>query len=250
MTVRSRSAALLAAALFSSFALAACGDSEEAPSDSASESSAAEPDLDGVPDVVAVVDDTEITKEEFTVTYEAQFTTAAAQAQAGGQPVDQDALKKQVAESLVDTQLLINEADERGYEVSQEDKDSTLDDLAEQNGLTSGDELVTTLEAQGLSKDEIDSQLERQVKLDRLTAEEAGDSEPSEKDLRTVYDDAVEQQKAAAAGAAEGTEAPEIPSFEDSRDQIAQQVKQENENAAAQALVDSLKKDADITINL
>ncbi len=250
MRLRKRIVAIAATAFLSAGVLAACGDSEETPSDSASDSAASEPDLDGVPDVVAVVDDTEISKEEFAVTYEAQFTSAAAQAQSGGQPVDQDALKKQTAEALVDTQLLLNEADARGYEVSQEDLDSTLADLAEQNGLGSPDELTETLTAQGLDEEEINSQLERQVKLDRLTAEEAGDAEPSEDELRAVYDEVVEQQKAASEGAAEGTEAPEIPSFEDARPQLEQQVKQESENSAAQALVDELKKDADITINL
>lgn len=251
MSTRTRTAALIATALMSSWTLAACGGSEGASSDSASDSaSAAEPDLDGVPDVVAVVDDTEITKEEFAITYEAQFTSAAAQAQSGGEPVDQDALKKQIADALVDTQLLLNEADKRGYEVSQKDLDSTLAELAEQSGLSSPDELVETLTAQGLDDKEIDSQLERQVKLDRLTAEEVGDEKPSEKDLRTVYDDVVAQQKAAAEGAEQGAETPEVPSFEDARPQIEQQVQQENENAAAQALVDKLKKNADITINL
>lgn len=251
MNARTRTAALIATALMSSWTLAACGGSEDSPSDSASDSaSATEPDLDGVPDVVAVVDDTEISKEEFTVTYEAQFTSAAAQAQSGGEPVDQDALKQQIAEALVDTQLLLNEADKRGYEVSQDDLDSTLAELAEQSGLSSPDELIETLTAQGLDEEEIDSQLERQVKLDRLTAEEVGDNEPSEEDLRTVYDDVVAQQKAAAEGAEKGAETPEVPSFEDARPQIVQQVQQENENSAAQALVDELKKDADITINL
>ncbi|MGJ9422554.1 SurA N-terminal domain-containing protein [Aeromicrobium sp. CF3.5] len=251
MSLRKRIVAVAATALLSAGVLGACGGSEESPSDSASDSPASsEPDLDGVPDVVAVVDDTEITKEEFAITYEAQFTSAAAQAQAGGEPVDQDALKKRTADALVDTQLLLNEADARGYEVSQEDLDSTLAALAEQNGLSSPDELVETLTAQGLDEAEIDSQLERQVKLDRLTAEEAGDSKPSEEDLRTVYDDVVEQQRAAAEGAEEGAEAPEVPSFEDARPQLEQQVQQENENSAAQALVDELKKDADITINL
>ena len=251
MRLSKRIVAVAATALLSAGTLAACGGSEESPSDSASDSaSATEPDLDGVPDVVAVVDDTEITKEEFAITYEAQFTSAAAQAQAGGQPVDQDALKKQTADALVDTQLLLNEADKRGYEVTQKDLDSTLAELAEQNGLSSPDELVETLTAQGLDQKEIDSQLERQVKLDRLTAEEAGDEEPSEKDLRAVYNDAIAQQKAAATGGEEGAEAPEVPSFEDARAQIEQQVKQESENSAAQALVDELKKNADITINL
>ena len=62
---------------------------------------ASEPDLDGIPDVVAEVNGEDVTKEEFVPIYEATFQQAAAQAQMSGQAPDEDALKKQTVDDLV-----------------------------------------------------------------------------------------------------------------------------------------------------
>lgn len=242
MTARRRFAALAATALLSTVALAGCsGDDEPAP-ESTDAAAQAEPDLEGLPDVVAVVDDVEITKDQFVTAYEAQFAQLSAQAQQTGQPLDQDAAKQQTAESLVSTQLLVNEADERGYEVSQDDLDATLAELAESSGTTPED-LVASLTDQGIAEEEIDRQLEGQVKLDRLVAEEGGDTEPTDEELRELYDQVVAQQEAA------GSET-EVPPFDDARPQLVEQLKSQKESSLAQSLVEELREDADVTINL
>ena len=242
MTARRRLAALAATALLSTVALAGCsGDDEPAP-ESTETAGQAEPDLEGLPDVVATVDGVDITKDQFVTAYEAQFQQLSAQAAQTGQPLDQDAAKQQTAESLVNTQLLVNEADDRGYEISQEDVDATLAELAESNG-TTPDELLKSLADQGIPEDEIDRQLEGQVKLDRLVADEGGDTEPTEKELRELYDQVVAQQEAAGAET-------DLPSFEDAKPQLVQQLTSQKESSLAQSLVEDLREDADITINL
>jgi peptidyl-prolyl cis-trans isomerase SurA len=244
MTARHRLAAAVAAALLAPWALAACsGDDSPEPESSASASAdQAQPDVSGLPDVVAVVDDVEISKAEFVTAYEAQFSQLAAQAQQSGQPLDQDQLKQQTAESMVNTQLLINEADDRGYEVTQKDLDSTLDELAEQSGVTA-DELLDSLEKQGVDRKEANRQLEGQVKLDRLVADEGGDEDPTDKQLRELYDQSVAQLE-------QSGDDSDVPEFDEVKSQLEDQVRSQNETTVAQKLVDDLKKDADITINL
>ena len=124
-----------------------------------------EPDLEGVPDVVAEVNDTKIEKAEFEEAYNMQYQQMAMMSQMSGEEVNQDDLKKQVADGLVSQELLIQEADSRKLEVSEEDTNGVLDGLVEQNGMESQDDLFAAFEEQGMPKDEVMSQVDMQVKL-------------------------------------------------------------------------------------
>ena len=118
--------------------------SSASPSAGASDGAAEgpQPDLDAIPDVVAEVNGEEVTKEEFVPIYEAAFQQAAAQAQMGGEDPDEEALRKETADNLVDTELLLQEAESRGLEVSDEAVEAELTSLAEQNGMKTADELL------------------------------------------------------------------------------------------------------------
>ncbi len=202
-----------------------------------------EPDLEGIPDVVASVNDEEITKEEFEQTYSMQFQQAMARAQMSGQEVDQDQLKTQIAESMVGQELVIQEANNSGIEATDEQIDQTLTELAQQNGLETKDEFITALGDQGMDEEEVMSQVETQVKVDELVSNEAGDTEITEEELRETYDELV-------AGQEQGGEDVEIPEFEEVKPNIEDQLKQQKEAEAFQSLVDKLREDADVTINL
>lgn len=205
-----------------------------------------EPDLDGVPDVVAEVNGQEITKDQFVTAYEGQFQQMAMQAQMTGQEIDQELLKPQVAESLVGTELLIQEADKRGFAASPEQIDSTLQELAEANQMGSGDEVIAALTEQGMSEDDVMSQLETQVEVDQLVAEEAGDTQPAEDELRALYDQIVAQQEQSGGQGGGG----EIPSYEDMKPQLEQQAVAQKEGEATQTLVGELRDGADVSVNL
>ncbi|MPV36364.1 SurA N-terminal domain-containing protein [Georgenia subflava] len=206
-----------------------------------------EPDLAGIPEVVAEVNGEQIGKEDFVAAYEGQFQQMAMQAQMAGEDLDQDQLKKQTAENLVGTELLVQEADRRELTATQEQMDSTLDELAQQNGLGSAEEFLNALGEQGMPEDEVRAQLEMQVKLDQLVAEEAGDTAPTEDELRALYDQMVGQQEQLAP---EGGEGAETPPFEEMRPQLEQQLRSQKEGEAAQALVGELREGADVTIHV
>ena len=218
--------------------------SSASPSDGADASAGAEPDLEGIPDVVAEVNGEEVTKEEFTPIYEAAFQQAAMQAQMSGEAPDEEALKKQTVDDLVDTELLVQEADARGLSVSDEDIDAELSDLAQQNQMGSAEELLAAVEKQGVTEEQARSQVETQVLVEQLVADEDGSAEPTEKELRAIYAQAKQQQ------AQSGQTGQKIPSFAEVRDQIEEQARSQQVGEVAQALVDGLRKDADITVNL
>lgn len=207
-------------------------------------SAAPEPDLDGIPDVVAEVNGEEVTKEEFVPVYEASFQQATAQAQMSGQAPDEDALKKQTVDDLVDTELLAQEAESRGIEVSDQDVDDELETLAKQNQMASADELLAAVEKQGVTEDQARAQVETQVMVEQLVADEDGPFDPTEKELRALYAQAKQQQAQA------GQQAQKIPPFAQVRDQLEEQARSQEIGTVAGALVKQLRKDADITVNL
>jgi hypothetical protein len=234
-------------------ALTACGGgddgsaADQASQEQSGEDSAADaPELEGIPDVVAEVNGEEITKEEFAPLYQAQLEQATMQAQQmGGEKPDEAALQKQTAENLVDTELLHQEAEARDITVSEEDVDEELAAIAEQNQMGSADELLAALEKQGTTEDQARTQLETQVMVEQLVADEAGPLETSEKDLRALYQQAKQQQ--AQMGEQGGQQ---IPPYADVKPQLEEQAESERIGTVAGSLVEELRKDADITINL
>ena len=244
---------VLAAALL---ALTACGggDSESDASGSEEQSSESpsteseqgpQPDLEGIPEVVAEVNGEEVTREEFVSTYESQFQQAAMQAQMGGEAPDEDALKQQVAEGLVETELLRQEAEERGISVDDQEVEDKLTELAQQNQLESAQAFLDALEEQGIAEDQARSQIETQVLVEGLVADEAGEVEPTEQELRDLYAQVKKQQ--AQAGQQAGQQ---IPPYAKVKAQLEQQAVAQEQGRIAQELVDELRKDADITMNL
>jgi peptidyl-prolyl cis-trans isomerase SurA len=258
--MRTRTALGLVAAT-SLLVLSACGGSSDSSADSEKDTSPSEsssasadagseggPDLDAIPDVVAEVNGEEVTKEEFVPIYEAAFAQAASQAQMGGQAPDEEQLRKQTADDLVDTELLAQEADARGLEVSDEDVDAELTALAEQNGMASADELLKAVEQQGVTAEQARDQVETQLLVEELVADENGPIEPTDEELRALYAQAKEQQ--AQAGKSGQGGAQEIPPFAQVRDQLVEQATNQEIGEVATALVEDLRADADITINL
>lgn len=206
-----------------------------------------EPDLEGIPDVVAEVNGEEISSDEFTQAYEGQFQQQAMQQQmmGEGEEVDQDELKQQVADMLVNEELIVQEANNRDFEASEDDVNAKIDELAEQNGMEDRDELMAAFDEQGMPEDEVMSQVESQIKIEQLIEEETGEIEPTDEELEELYDQMQEQQ-----GQLEGEEGGEAPSFEDMKPQLEEQYIAQEQGEATQTLIEDLKEDADTTIHL
>lgn len=214
-----------------------------------------EPDVENVPEVVATVNGEEISGEEFTTAYEGQFQQMAMQSQMSGQEMNQDEMKKQLAESMVGTELLVQDAKEQGHEASEEDINAFLEQTAESSGVASVDELLATFEEQGFSEEQIRSDAEKQVMLDQ-SIEQLDIPKPSDEELKELYDSSVAAQSEAQGGApaeegAEGESAePETPSFEELKPQLEQQVTSQKENEALTKRIAELREGAEVEIKL
>ncbi|HEX7352784.1 SurA N-terminal domain-containing protein [Brachybacterium sp.] len=201
-------------------------------------------DVSDVPEVVAEINGEKITKEEFVPVYESQLQQAAMQQQSTGQEVDQTEMKSQVANQLVDNRLLLQGATDAGIEPTRADVDATLEEIAGQNGLGSADEVVTTLEQQGMSEEDVRKDAASQFKLTTFIEQEADIKEPSDKELKTQYDQMVEQQSQA------GGQQAQVPPFEEVKDQLAQQSVTQQQNEAATTIAAELRESGDVTVHL
>lgn len=205
---------------------------------------AQEADVSDVPEVVATVNGTEITKDDFVQTYQSQYQQMAMQQQAGGQAPNEEQLKTQVAEQLVNNELLRQGAEDAGIKATDKDIDTTLDEIAKQSGLGSGDEVVSALEQQGISAEQVRQDAASQFAITTYIEQEADIAEPSDEELKAQYDAMVEQQSAA------GGSAEEVPSFEEIKDQLAQQATMQQQNEAATEIAGKLRESGDVTINV
>lgn len=221
--------------------LSACGGGDGS---SADDDTPAATSSDGIPDVVAEVNGEEVTKDEFVPIYEAQLEQATTQSQTTGEAPDEEALKQATLDDLVDTELLAQEAEARGIEVTDEDVDAELTSLAEQNGMRTGEELLEAIAQQGMDEEAARAQVETQVLIEQLVEDESGPFEPTEKELRAIYDDAKKQQ------AQSGQDGQQIPPFAQVREQILEQARAQETGSVAGALVEDLREAAEITVNL
>lgn len=237
--------------------VAACGaDSDPAAPASSGQETAQEtgpstaaapsPDLDGVPEVVATVNGEDIDRDEFTRVYENQFQQATLQAQMSGQEPDQDALKKRAVESMVGTELLMQEAQQQGIEATEAQIDDALAAAAESNQVGE-EEFLAALEEQGTDREEVTAQLEQQVEVEAVVEQEIGTVSATEEELQAAYDAAKAQHEQMPA---ESGETSDMPSYEEVKPQLEQQVVQEKESTATQELVDELHADGEVEINI
>lgn len=242
------------AAVFTAFGLAACGaeGDEQATEDTEQsqqgEQATPEPELENIPDVVAEINDREISGEAFSENYEAQFQQLAMQAQMSGQEPNQDELKSQALEMMINSELLVMEAEEQGFTSSEEDVDKLLSTMAEDNGLDSGDALMQEFEAQGLSKDRVREDLHKEVLIDQVV-ETVDVKEPSDEELQEIYDQQVAQLEAMNEQVEED-QTQEVPSFEDMESQLKEQATMQKENEAISKLLDELREDAEIKTHI
>ncbi len=215
---------------------------EEGSEESAEEQATPQPDLEDVPDVVAEVNGEEITKEEFTEVYEIQFDRAVQQGQIT-MDSDQENFKTQLAESLIAQELIKQAVNDSEVSVSDEELEETFKELAQSNGLETKEDFLTAVEGQGMTEEEATEQVKLQVKVDKFVAEEAGDLEPTEEELVETYEELKKEHE-------ESENEQELPGYEEAKTIIADQLRKENEARAYQNLVETLREEADVTINL
>lgn len=215
---------------------------EEAEEQTAAETT--EADVSGLPDVVALVNGEEIGRDDFVAVYEPQFQQSAA----AGQPVDQDELKKQTLDLMVDNALLVQEAEARGFSASEKQIEESLHTFATNSGMASADEYLAALEEQqGFTQDEVRAQVADGIVIEALVQDEVSDEPVEESELRSLYDQAVAQQEQL--GQAHGG-AAEVPSFEEVRPQLEEAAQSQRQQETLARIVDEARESAEIEVRL
>lgn len=221
---------------------------DEAPSDAeGSRQAMPEPDLEGIPEVVATVNGEGISGDDFTGVYESRFQQMAMQAQMSGEEIDQDQLKKQTVDSMVGSELLVQDAQDKGHEATDEDVDKLLKEAAEAQQLGSVDKLLAAYEEQGLSEEQVRSDARKQV-LMTASIEKIDVPKPTEEELKALYDQAAAQPQGDQDG--QGGAPAETPSYEELKPQLEQQVTAQKQDDAILKRMKELKEDADVEVRI
>lgn len=210
------------------------------------DAAAATLDPDDLPDPVAEVNGEQISKEDFLTAFETQREGARQQAEMGGPPVDETALRDEVVDLLVDTELLEQESERLGLTATDDEVDAELETLAGQAGAPSTDELLVLLEEQGFDEEQVREEIERVVLIDKLVAEHGGVEEPEEQEVRDYYEELTGQSP----DDEQSTADPATPGYDQVRDLLADQLTQEREVDALTALLEELRQDAEITTHV
>src|SRR5699024_5733633 len=189
-----------------------------------------EPDLDNIPDVVAEVNGEEISGETFSENYESQYQQLAMQAQMTGEEPDQDELKQEALDMMINSELLVTEAEDEGYTASEDDVDEYISDMAEENGMDSSDDLMKQFEQQGLELDLIREDIHKEVLMGQVV-ETIDSDEPTDDELHEMYDTQVEQLEAMNEQAEDGEE-QDVPSFDELKPDLEEQATQQKETEA------------------
>lgn len=208
------------------------------------------PDLSGIPDPVAVVNGTEISRDEFVSVFEGQYQQMSMQAQMTGQPVDEEQLKKIASDGLVGTVLLEQEAVKRGLEVSDAEIDAELEKFAETNQV-SPDEFVAAMGEQGLDRQGVLDQIAKQLRVDKLMVDEFGEPEITDQQVEEAYATIAEQQASAGGQPGAGMQGGgQVPPLEEVRDQVAEQLRAEKQAANMETMSQKLREGADVTVHI
>lgn len=144
------------------------------------------------------------------------------------QDVDNDQLKQQTIDMLVNQQLINQDASDKGIEVSDDEVQKEFDTIKKEGA----ERLNTALEQFQLNEDQFKSML-RDNLITSQYLESEFDIKVTDKEVEDYYKQIKEQSE-------------EIGKLEDLKDRIKQTLKEEKTNEQLQKRVDALKKDAKV----
>ena len=218
--------------------LVACGDKDEEEETKGEENPLAPSvdisDEEKVDDdkVVAVVNGNEVKGGVYNLVY-AQLKLQSAQL---GDETDNDEMKDLTMESVIDREIVMQEAKEEGIDITEEEAEKEFKTMKEENS----EALETLLEQYQITEDGFKEQLRFELIMDEFLSKTI-DVDVSDDDVKEFYEEAKEE-----AEEAEGEGEGEIPEFDEVKDQIKESMEQEEMTIALQDKVDEIKETAEI----
>ncbi|WP_196493844.1 SurA N-terminal domain-containing protein [Ornithinibacillus caprae] len=218
--------------------LVACGDDEgneenaeapEAPESSDGEQAAQEFEVTedekvAEDEVVVTVNGKEVTGVKYNPVY---AQTKMTMANYGMDMNDRELVKEQTINELVAQELLKQEAEQKGIDVTEDEVQGEIDAIEEE-------ELEAYLEQMQLTEDQLKEQLTLNLTVNKYMEQELTVEEVSDEELKETYDQLKEQN-------GEG-----IGEFEELKDTLRQQLMQQKQTELLQAKLEELQEQAEV----
>ena len=188
---------------------------------------------------VAIVDDKEILGSDYNI---ALASIQGQMQQMGQDPTSKEAakqVKNQTIDSLVGKTLLLQEADKKGYKVSEADINKQLDEVKKQ--FKTEKEFETALKQSGMDMKTLETQIADDIKLNQYVEKEVPTGEITDEEIQKTYDQYAEQGKSTG---------QEVPKLEEVKPQIEQSLQQQKQQEKLAQQVEELKKNAKIDIKI
>ncbi|WP_171016757.1 SurA N-terminal domain-containing protein [Pseudalkalibacillus caeni] len=237
------------AAVVLTLALAACNGDNEAKDTDKNKDQATEEKADQNKDkkqaqkiekidenkVVATVNGEEIKGSE----YNKMVTTITNQMHMSGKDPfaegNEDKIKDQAINNLVDKALLLQEAKDKGYEATDEEIETELEQIKAQFG--DDKKFEEALAKQNVTVEELKDQYKDVVVVDKFVKKEVGEQKVTEEEMKQFYEDFSK-------------DAENAPKYDETKGQIKDYLKQQKTQQEVAKIIEKLKENADIKIEV
>ncbi|MDF0728770.1 SurA N-terminal domain-containing protein [Cytobacillus sp. S13-E01] len=186
-------------------------------------------------DVVAIVNDQDITKAEFDASYE-QYKLTYAQQGMNIDDMEEDQVKQieqKVVDQLVNSRLLLQAAEKNNIEAAEEEVQQSLEQIKGQ--FDKEEEFTAALEANKLTLAQLEKQITDELKVNQYISENITEVTVEEEEIKAMYDQYKEQSE-------------KIPSFEEVKAQLKQQIAQQKNQVEVGKLVEKLRNESEIEV--
>ncbi|WP_298829573.1 SurA N-terminal domain-containing protein [uncultured Planococcus sp.] len=227
--------------------LGACSDNEEtAPEENTEPETTEEATADTAPaessmelpdqeEVVVVVNGDEILGNVYNSVARQLETTLAAQGHTTSDETN-ELVKEQAMSVLIGNKVIMQDAEEKGYEADESAVEERLEELKGQ--FETEEAMDKALKETGFTLDDMENQLREQLIYEQYIAEEIETGEVTDEEVKEAYDGFVESSE------------EEAPAFEEMEPTIRKSLEEQKTQEAVFARIEELKEDAEIDIKL
>lgn len=184
-------------------------------------------------DTAAVVNGEEISMDEFTKQVDRQKNVMQ---QNGMEMKDKQLaqIKQRILSQLINTELLLQKANDAGIEATQEKVDEKYNQMTKDY---SEEKVTELLKQNNTTKEQLKKDLANQIKIDEFVAQNTEEVSVSDKEIQERYDSMKQNNK-------------EMPSLDKVKSTLKQQIKKSKKNEQVSKLLDELRKESEIEKNV
>ncbi|MGM0438899.1 MAG: SurA N-terminal domain-containing protein [Patescibacteria group bacterium] len=163
-----------------------------------------------------------------------------------GMEASSEDLREQAVDRAVQEALLVEHAEDKGVEVSDEEIDDQFDEFMEMYGAETEEEFLSQLETEGIeSKEEVNDILKLEVQINKLIDLYSDEVEVTDEELEEAYDKYVDQMEQSEG--VEGVE-QEVSSFEEMEEDLRSNLIQQKATPLILDEIEKMEEDADIEV--